>query len=67
MYERMIDDMDINAGTVLTGKTVQELVRIYHFQRNDEAAIRRVLKNGAIAREWRCEYDESVWYDSKRR
>lgn len=27
MYERMIDDMDINAGTVLTGKTVQELGR----------------------------------------
>ena len=35
--------------------TVQDLVRIYHFQRDDEAAIRRVLKNGAIAREWRCE------------
>ena len=27
MYERMIEDMDINAGTVLTGKTVQELGR----------------------------------------
>ena len=27
MYERMVEDMDINAGTVLTGKTVQELGR----------------------------------------
>lgn len=27
MYERMVDDMDINAGTVLTGKTVQQLGR----------------------------------------
>lgn len=27
MYERMIDDMDINAGTVLTGRTVEEVGR----------------------------------------
>ena len=25
MYERMIDDMDVNAGTVLTGKTVEQV------------------------------------------
>ena len=27
MYERMIGDMDINAGTVLAGRTVEELGR----------------------------------------
>ncbi len=27
MYDRMIDDMDINAGTILTGKTVEEVGR----------------------------------------
>jgi altronate hydrolase len=27
MYERMIDDMDINAGTILSGQSVEEVGR----------------------------------------
>jgi len=61
-YLRVLKEGQVQAGDcfVLRDRdsepvTVQELVRIYHFQRNDEAAIRRVLKNGAIAREWRCD------------
>lgn len=61
-YLRVLTEGQVQAGDcfVLRDRdsapvTVQELVRIYHFQRDDEAAIRGVLKNGAIAQEWRCE------------
>ncbi|MEE2781131.1 MAG: MOSC domain-containing protein [Planctomycetota bacterium] len=61
-YLRVLTEGQVQAGDcfVLRDRdsepvTVQDLVRIYHFQRDDEALIHRVLKNGAIAREWRCE------------
>ncbi|MDG2208259.1 MAG: MOSC domain-containing protein [Pirellulales bacterium] len=61
-YLRVLTEGQVQAGDcfVLRDRdsapvTVQELVRIYHFQRDDEVAIRGVLKNGAIAQEWRCE------------